>query len=145
MRSDRLTIKNEITELRRMSEWLVSTGLARGISKDVLFRLEVCANEAVSNIISYAYDDYTGHEITLELNGIDAGARLVIRDDGKPFNPLEAPPHHRPASLADARVGGLGIHLIRELTSKCSYQQDGGFNVLCMEAENRPPKHTTAQ
>ena len=57
MGGDRLIIRNDVAELRRMSEWLVGSGQAAGLSKEVLSRLEVCANEAVSNIISYAYDD----------------------------------------------------------------------------------------
>ena len=133
MRGDRLIIRNEITELRRMSEWLVGSGQASGLSQDILSRLEVCANEAVTNIISYAYDDAAGHDITLELNKTATGACLIIRDDGKPFNMLEAPEHRQPASLADAKIGGLGLPLMRGLMSHCRYQRENGFNVLCLE------------
>jgi anti-sigma regulatory factor (Ser/Thr protein kinase) len=136
MRGERLTISNEIAELRRMSEWLVSSGLACGIHQDVLRKLELCANEAVTNIISYAYDDSQGHDITLELDKTATGARLIIRDDGKPFNPLEVPPHRQPARLADATPGGLGIHLIRGLMSRCAYQRENGINVLRLEAHD---------
>ena len=85
------------------------SGLACGIQKHVLSRLEVWANEAVTNIVSHACDDSKGHGITLELDKPATGARLVIREDGKPFNVLEATQHSQPASLADARIGGLGI------------------------------------
>ena len=138
MRSDRLTISNEMAELRRMSEWLVSKCLACGIQKEMLSRLEVCANEAVTNIIRNAYDDSKGHGITLELDKTATGARLVIRDDGKPFNVLETPEHRQPASLADARIGGLGIPLIRRLMSQCAYRRENGINVLCLEAQDTP-------
>jgi len=138
MRGDRITISNEMAELRRMSEWLVSSGVACGIQKEVLSRLEVCANEAVTNIIRYAYDDSKGRSITLELDKTATGARLVIRDDGKPFNVLESPPHRQPASLADARVGGLGIPLIRRLMSECVYRRENGINVLSLEAQDIP-------
>ena len=120
--------------MRRMSEWLVGSGQAAGLPQDVLSRLEVCANEAVTNIISYAYDDAAGHDIALELNKTATGACLTIRDDGMPFNMLEAPEHHQPASLADARIGGLGLPLMRGLMSHCAYQRENGFNVLCLEA-----------
>jgi len=138
MRGDRLTISNEMAELRRMSEWLVSSGLACGLQKEMLSRLEVCANEAVTNIIRYAYDDSKGHGITLELDKTATGARLVIRDDGKPFNVLETPEHRQSASLADARIGGLGIPLIRRLMSQCAYRRENGINVLCLEAQGTP-------
>ncbi len=136
MRGDRLIIGNEVAELRRMSEWLVASGQACGIRQDLLFNLEVCANEAVTNIISYAYDDSKGRHITLELSKTATGACLVIRDDGKPFNLLEAPQHRQPATLADAAIGGLGIHLIRRLMSRCAYQRENGINVLRLEAQD---------
>ncbi len=141
VRGDRLIIGNEMTELRRMSEWLVASGLASGIPQDVLFKLDVCANEAVTNIISYAYDDSERHDITLDLIKTATGACLIIRDDGKPFNLLEAPPHHQPASLADARIGGLGIHLIRGLMSQCAYERENGINVLRLEAQTTTQIH----
>jgi len=134
MPGDRLIIRNEITELRRMSEWLVGSGQASGLSQDVISRLEVCANEAVTNIISHAYDDAARHDIALELNKTATGACLTIRDDGKPFNMLEAPEHRQPASLADAKIGGLGLPLMRGLMSDCRYRRENGFNVLCLEA-----------
>ena len=136
MRGERFTIRNKVAELRRMSEWLVASGLASGIRQEVVSRLEVCANEAVTNIISYAFEDSEEHDITLELSKTATGACLTIRDDGKPFNLLEAPPHRQPASLADATVGGLGIQLIRGLTSRCAYRRENGINVLCLEAQD---------
>ena len=136
MRGDRLIIRNDMAELRRMGAWLVANGQASEIPPAVLFRLEVCANEAVTNIISYAYDDSAAHDITLELNTTATSASLIIRDDGKPFNMLEAPAHRQPASLADAEIGGLGLPLMRGLMSHCAYQRENGFNVLCLETQH---------
>jgi anti-sigma regulatory factor (Ser/Thr protein kinase) len=134
MLSDRLVVGNDIADLRRIATWLRESGAASDIPKDLVFMLDVCANEAVSNIISYAYDDGNRHEITLELNRTAKGARLIIRDDGKPFNMLEAPEHKQPRSLQDATVGGLGIHLIRRLMAHCEYHRADGINVLTFEA-----------
>ena len=136
MRGARLIIRNEITELRRMSEWLVGSGQASGFSQDVISRLEVCANEAVTNIISYAYEDSATHDITLELNRTETGTSIIIHDDGKPFNMLEASEHRQPASLADAKIGGLGLPLIRRLMTHCAYQRENEFNVLCLDAHH---------
>jgi serine/threonine-protein kinase RsbW len=136
MGGDRLIIRNDVAELRRMSEWLVGSGQASGLSPEVLSRLEVCANEAVSNIISYAYDDSEAHDIALELNQTSTGACLIIRDDGKPFNMLTAPEHRLPTNLADAKIGGLGLPLMRGLMARCGYQRDNGFNVLSLEASS---------
>ena len=131
--ANRLVISNQVSELRRMTEWLWANGTAADIPQDLLFKLDVCANEAVINIISYAYDDSRQHDITLELNKTAAGACLVIQDDGKAFNMLEVPERKHAKSLADAEIGGLGIHLIRRLMPRCDYQREGTFNVLSLE------------
>ena len=141
MCGERLIIRSELAELRRMSEWLVAKGEASGIPRDVLFRLEVCANEAVTNIISYAYEDSTSHDIALELNTTATGTSLIIQDDGKPFDMLEAPEHCQPASLADAKIGGLGLPLIRRLMSHCAYRRENGCNLLRLYAHYSPSLH----
>ncbi len=136
----RLVISNQICELRRMSQWLSDSAIAAGTPQDLVYALEYCANEAIYNIISYAFDDGQRHEITLELSKTAEGASLIIRDDGKPFNPLEAPAVKQPEGLDDMKIGGLGVHLIRQLTWRCNYQREGAINVLRLEA--RPGSRT---
>ena len=139
MFGEQLVIGNSVEDLRRMSQWLTASGVAADIPQDMILVLDFCANEAVFNIISYAYDDAASHDITLELNATQNGAVLVIRDDGRPFNMLAAPEHKIPANLADADVGGLGIHLIRRLIARCDYRRENGTNVLILEAQPKRP------
>lgn len=138
--SNRFVMSNDMAELRRMTQWLQGSSKAAGIAPDIVRLLDQCANEAVVNIISYAYEDAKRHDIALELNKTALGACLVIRDDGRPFNMLEAPEREQAASLADAQVGGLGIHLIRRLMSRCDYRREGGNNVLFLEAQPKPQR-----
>lgn len=135
MLADRIIIGNDLGELRRMSQWLRGSAAAANIPDDLVFALDFCANEAVTNIISYAYVDSARHDIVLELTPAERAAKLVIRDDGKPFDVPRAPEHIAPASLADAHVGGLGIHLIRKLMAHCDYRREGQFNVLSLETQ----------
>ena len=137
MLGERIVIGNNVAELRRMSGWLRAYTEAADIPPECVHRLDVCANEAVTNIISYAYEEPGWHEITLELSETAQGVRLVIRDDGKPFNALEVPAHMTPASLDAAEIGGLGVHLIRRLMPHCDYRRENGINVLCLETEHK--------
>jgi serine/threonine-protein kinase RsbW len=124
-----------------MSLWLTSSADRAQVPRDLVPMLEVCANEAVANIISYAYEDRQSHAISLELSRTDKGAALVIRDDGKPFNPLSLPEYEKPATLEDARIGGLGVHFVRKLMARCEYRREAGQNILCLEAE--PKTHAS--
>jgi serine/threonine-protein kinase RsbW len=131
---DQIIIANRAGELRRMTLWLWGFAEAEKLPDQLAQDLDLCANEAVSNIINYAYTDSGSHDISLEITRVPAGVRLVIRDDGKPFNPLELPERVMPTNLDDAVIGGLGVHLIRRLTTHCHYERVGAANVLSMEA-----------
>jgi serine/threonine-protein kinase RsbW len=129
-----LTIVNHVPEIRRMSLWLDAASRQLGLPAELLFKFDLCANEAVANIISYAFLDDDLHEIFLRLSLIGSLASLEIEDDGIPFNPLDAPEHVQPASLEEAQLGGLGIKLIRRHMDQCNYVRRNGRNVLKMTA-----------
>ena len=133
MLEEQIVIANQMGELRRMTEWLHDSLLAMEVAKDSVFKLDLCANEAVANIITYAYNDKGHHDIILEMRKTADGTSLVICDDGMPFNPLNTPEHQSPRGLPEARIGGLGIHLIRQMASRCNYQRVKGFNILSLE------------
>jgi len=135
MLPDRIVLNNDLNELRRMTQWLRTSAASAGIADALVQKLDLAANEAVTNIISYAYSDAARHDITLDLEKTGGGARLTICDDGAPFNILEVPEHAVPASLESAAIGGLGVHLIRGLTSRCEYRRENGKNVLTLETE----------
>ena len=62
---------------------------------------------------------------------LDAGVLSVeISDDGAAYNPLDAPEPDTGLALEDRVAGGLGIHLVRNLTSDLSYEHLGGRNML---------------
>jgi anti-sigma regulatory factor (Ser/Thr protein kinase) len=137
MLTDRIVITNTTDELPRMTAWLLDCAAAAELPPDLTFNLDVCLTEAVFNIISYAYDDARPHDIILELSRTGTGARVVIHDDGRPFNLLAASLPAVAATLEDARIGGLGIPLIRKM-AHCHYQRIDGRNVLTLEVQHKP-------
>ena len=131
--SDLLEIANDLAELPRMSRWLLERASAAGIAGVLLPRLDLCANEATENIIRHAFAPGARHAIAIELSRTQHGAELLIRDDGRPFNPLDLPEPALPSTLAEARLGGLGVHLMRSMASRCQYVREGGYNLLRLE------------
>jgi len=129
-----LVVANDTAELRRLSEWLVSTASGLGVPGPLVGELEVCANEAVTNVISYAWDDNGLHEISLRIAAGDGRVTLEIEDDGRPYNPLDMPEPRRPSSLLDAPVGGLGVSIIRKMMPASRYERREGRNVLTLIA-----------
>lgn len=128
--AQRLVLGNDFAELRRMSAWLADTARAWGLPAERIGELDLCANEAVTNIISYAYDAAGRRQIIVSMQWQDNGVRFSIEDDGRPYNPLAVAPEPLPATLAEARIGGLGVRLILGIATDCGYRREDGRNVL---------------
>lgn len=133
-----LTIQNTVAEIARMSEWLTDALVNNGVANSIQFRFDLCANEAVTNIVSYAYPDKGTHDIALLLCINPDTIVLTIEDDGIAFNPFVMPEHAPPASLADAKIGGLGIDLIRHYIDEYSYKRLNDRNSVSMLVRRLP-------
>lgn len=120
-----------------MSAWLVAEARALGVPQALVDDLEVCANEAVLNTISYGWDDGGRHQIALRIAADASGVTLEIEDDARPFDPFAAPERADPGSLAEAQVGGLGVRLIRRLMPASRYARREGRNLLTLSAAYR--------
>lgn len=128
-----LTIKNTIPEISRMNHWLTVSLADFGLSNSVQFRFDLCANEAVTNIISYAYPAKDIHEIGLLLTLKSDTVILNIEDDGIAFNPFLMAEHSAPKSLSEAKIGGLGIDLIRHYVDDFNYMRRDDRNILSLK------------
>ena len=135
-----LTIKNNTSEIARMSLWLTGSLARHGLSRELQFKFDLCANEAITNIIDYGFPLGGEHTITLQLTVNDVNAILIIKDDGIAFNPLLNPPHAQPETLEEAKVGGLGVDLIRHYMDDIDYVRKTNTNILSMQV-NLPESH----
>lgn len=126
-----LILENNPEELVRLSQWIDSFASNHNIAEEITFKLELAVVEAVTNIIDYAYDD--GHN-NVSITGLIVDNSIVIEleDEGKPFNPLDQGNYEGTDNLDEAKVGGWGIHLIRNYTDDCVYQRENSTNRLKM-------------
>lgn len=115
-----------------MSDWLTTQARALGVPDSIVGDFEVCANEAVTNAICYAWNDSEDHEIALRFMVNSEKLALEIEDDGRPFNPLENTDHPDPAGIADAPVGCLGLRIIQRMLPASRYERRNGRNVLTL-------------
>ena len=101
------------------------------ISDDLRFRLRLCIEEVVENIVNYAYDGGNGWvEVGTQLNGDTL--TITLKDEGVPFNPLEREDPDITLSAEERQIGGLGIFLCKQLMDKLGYERIEGCNVFKM-------------
>lgn len=96
------------------------------------FKLRLCIEEVVENIVSYAYNDGNG-SVEVGTN-IKEGDKLYItfKDSGVPFDPLAREDPDITLSAEDRQIGGLGIFLCKQLMDDIQYHYEDGHNVLVM-------------
>ncbi|MDD5677452.1 MAG: ATP-binding protein [Kiritimatiellae bacterium] len=111
------------TEVNRFME-------QHALSHEAIFRVNLAIEEIVTNIIKYGYDDTAPHAITVALDLFPDTIRLRLKDDGHPFNPLHTPEPDIYVPLDQRKVGGLGLHLVREIVDRIVYRRENDANIL---------------
>ena len=105
-------------------------GAENGVPGDVVNDINIALDEALSNILSYAYGPDEQSDIVVRLAYQPGEVRVEIEDTGPPFDPLRAAPPDLGKSVHDRSVGGLGILFIKSLMDEVAYARIDGKNRL---------------
>ena len=129
----RFELKNCLSELKILNQHLNNWGGDIGLQDISIARINICLDELLTNIVSYGFNDDFEHVIRFTLNGDNNCVIINIEDDGRPFNPLEKIDPDFPDNVESAKIGGLGIHIIRKLMDSVAYERMQGKNKLTMK------------
>lgn len=127
-----LQLANKHDEIVILNNWISQISTDLDMSSRDKFRINLVLEEIVTNIIDNAYEDDAEHQIAISVSKEEGNFRILVKDDGLPFDPLQHPNKALPKSLADAQIGGLGIHLFRNYTDECHYRREDNSNVLTL-------------
>lgn len=102
-------------------------------SEDLQFKIRLSIEEAVENVVRYAYHEGNGWiEVGTELDSDGLMLTIILKDAGVPFNPLDREDPDVTLAAEDREIGGLGIFLCKNLMDEISYKYEDGCNVLTM-------------
>lgn len=127
-----IRIPADVKDIERLCHLVRQFGDLHEIPSRTLYAVNLAIDEAVTNIIQYAYEDPAGQEVTVHLAVAGTEFRGDVIDAGQEFNPLAVPMPDLSAPLEERSLGGLGIHLVRSLMDRLSYRREDGKNVLTM-------------
>jgi len=127
-----LTIRNDRAEVARTLTWVDDLVGALELSPEATYAIQLCLEEAVVNIISYAFEPNTEHDVKIDVWRDGGMVFAEIIDDGRPFDPRMQEAPQRPADLDSAQIGGLGITLMRSFATDIAYRRAGGTNRLTL-------------
>ncbi len=127
-----LELKNNLKEIGTLINSFESFAEKFSLSKSVVNDINLCLEELVTNVISYGYNDQDEHIIFVDISFINDAINICIKDDGLEFNPLEQAEPDINQPIEERKIGGLGIHLVKNLMSDLAYKRENDFNILTM-------------
>jgi len=101
-----------------------------GLSKKLIFEMNLALDELFTNIITYGFRDDKKHTIKIHIVAEHNQLKLRIEDDGIPFDPAMVESPDLACKIEDCRIGGLGIHLIKNLMDEIRYERVNDMNLL---------------
>lgn len=126
----KLTLHNDVAEVSLLAEWVEQIGEELGLEMPEVFQLNLALEEAVVNVMNYAYED--SGLIDLSAKVVDSEIVFVLEDSGKAFDPTKVDDPDITLSAEERNIGGLGIFLVQQLMSSVTYCRKDGKNVLTM-------------
>lgn len=136
-------LKSNLSELDALCQKLEKFGQSTGLSKKCIFEANLALDELFTNIISYGFDDKNEHTIRITISLQNDELVFSIEDDGVPFNPTEVELPDLECTIEECRIGGLGIHLAKNLMDEVCYQRCNDKNILTLKKnikETEPQK-----
>lgn len=128
-----IILANDIAEISRLATFIEEVGEAFALTPDVVLNLNLVIEEAVVNVINYAYPKEEHQHIYLSAHLHEGSIVLVLTDTGKEFDPTLAPNVDITLSAEEREIGGLGIFLIRQIMNEVRYERIDGKNVLTLK------------
>ena len=143
----RLEVPGEVSRLPEVTRSLQAEWRRLELPADLRRTFELALEEMFTNIALHAKPATSPDAgatpirvtVSLDVRSRDGSDDIVmeIRDTGAAFDPLSAARPDIDASLDDRPVGGLGIHLVREMMTEVRYSREGQENVLRMRKGRR--------
>ena len=128
----RIELGNSLGEMAAVITALEEFSDNENLTVGIAQAAELALDELLNNIISYGYVDSDQHKITVEMSVEENALRIVVSDDGIPFNPFEQKTPDLDLPIEERKLGGLGIHLVKKFMDECSYQRLEERNVVTL-------------
>lgn len=132
MVSQSIRLINDVSDVTKMSEWIDLLAEEVGLSMEKTFQLNLAMEEAVVNVMNYAYPGQKNMPIDIEVETLDDRLCIVIDDTGVPFDPTQQEEPDLTLSAEERPIGGLGIMLVRQFMQEISYEYKDGHNRLTL-------------
>jgi len=125
-----IVLRNRPAEREGLVRALEDFGVAHGLPARVIQSADLALEEHLTNVFLHAFSGDVDREVRVRLRCGENGLEVEIADDGPAFDPSRQGLVDVSAPLEDRKVGGLGIHLMRQSMDAIEYRREDGKNIL---------------
>lgn len=123
----RLELQPDLSAFETLNPAVASFLEGNDVPKRAAYAVKLALEEVVRNLAEHANG---ATRVAVELDATPDALRLAITDDGEPFDPREAPALDTAAPLQARNIGGMGLHLVRNMFDEIDYTTEDGTNRL---------------
>ena len=127
-----ITLTNDVQQVPLLSEFVDGVCEEMGFDASTTMQMNLAIEEAVVNVMNYAYVPGTKGDINVEAQANDLRLKFTNSDSGTPFDPTVKEVVDTTLSVEERPIGGLGIHLVRQLMDSINYERLDGKNILTL-------------
>ena len=127
-----ITLPNDIEKVPVLAEFVDEVCEIVGFDMSTTMGINLALEEAVVNVMSYAYQPGTTGNVNIEAIANETRLKFIISDWGTPFDPTAEKEVDTTLSAEERPIGGLGIHLVRQIMDSINYERIDGMNVLTL-------------
>lgn len=124
------------------SSWLQSLGAEFNFTHEDLYRIDMCVEELVSNVVNYSDPQFADQPVKLHASIEAQRATFTLIDPAAPFDPFSRPPPSVAKTLAEFEIGGQGVHLVREFSDAHRYERRDNTNRVELVFELAQPTNS---
>ena len=130
-----ITLECNIDEVPKLADFVDSVCFALNLSPSLTMQMNLAIEEAVVNVINYAYPVGSPGKVNVEATANDQVLKFIVIDSGKPFDPTTRGEVDTLLPVEERNIGGLGIHLIRKYMDSINYEREDGKNILTLRKQ----------
>ncbi len=129
----KLILPNDIATIPQLKDFVDTVTKEAGMEEMETMTLNLAIEEAVVNVMNYAYPKDTKGTVDIETTLDDGCITFVISDSGMAFDPTAKEDPDTTLKAEERPIGGLGIFLVKQLTDAVGYERRNDKNILTVK------------